>query len=94
MPDANIKFVGEAKGPIVSDSHFLKLVADYEISEIESADLLLIPGSVIGFLREAKKEHVKDWIGTIRERREDHYFPGRIRRDRYELIPGVSNRRR
>jgi putative intracellular protease/amidase len=67
MPDANIKFVGETKGPIVSDSHFLKLVADYEISEIERADILLIPGSVIGFLREAKKEHVKDWIRRIHQ---------------------------
>ena len=67
MPDANIKFVGEAQGPIVSDSHFLKLVADYEISEIERADILLIPGSVIGFLREAKKEPVKDWIRRIHQ---------------------------
>jgi putative intracellular protease/amidase len=67
MPDANIKFVGEAQGPIVSDSHFLKLIADYEIAEIERADILLIPGSVIGFLREAKKEHVKDWIRRIHQ---------------------------
>jgi putative intracellular protease/amidase len=67
MPNANIKFVGETKGIIVSDSHFLKLVADYEISEIERADILLIPGSVIGFIREAKKQNVKDWIEKIHE---------------------------
>lgn len=67
MPDADIKFVGETKGIIVSDSHFLKLVADYEISEIEKADILLIPGSVIGFIREAKKENVKNWIKKIHE---------------------------
>jgi putative intracellular protease/amidase len=67
MPDANIKFVGEKKGPIVSDSHFLKLVADYEISEIERADILLIPGSVIGFLRQARKRHVKDWIKKLHQ---------------------------
>ena len=48
-----------------ADSHFLKLVAEYEISEIEKADILLIPGSVIGFLREAKKKNVKDWIKKI-----------------------------
>jgi putative intracellular protease/amidase len=65
MPNANIKFVGETKGIIVSDSHFLKLVAEYEISEIEKADILLIPGSLIGFVREAKKKHVKDWIKKI-----------------------------
>jgi putative intracellular protease/amidase len=65
MPAANIKFVGETKGPIVTDSHFLKLVADYEISEIERADILLIPGSLIGFVREAKKKNVRDWIKKI-----------------------------
>jgi len=67
LPDANVKFVGETKGIIVSDSHFLKLVADYEISEIEKADILLIPGSVIGFIREARKENVKDWIRKIHQ---------------------------
>jgi putative intracellular protease/amidase len=67
MPDANIKFVGETKGPIVTDSHFLKLVADYEISEIERADILLIPGSLIGFVREAKKKNVRDWIKKIHQ---------------------------
>ena len=65
MPNANVKFVGETKGIIVSDSHFLKLIADYEISEIEKADILLIPGSVIGFVREAKKKNVQDWIRKI-----------------------------
>ena len=67
MPDANVKFVGETKGIIVSDSHFLKLVADYEISEIEKADILLIPGSVIGFVREARKKNVKEWIKKIHQ---------------------------
>jgi putative intracellular protease/amidase len=67
IPDANVQFVGEKQGIIVSDSHFLKLVAEYEISEIEKADILLIPGSVIGFIREARKEHVKDWIKKIHQ---------------------------
>ena len=67
LPDANVKFVGETKGIVVSDSHFLKLVAEYEISEIEKADILLIPGSVIGFLRETKKNNVKDWIKKIHQ---------------------------
>ena len=67
LPNANVKFVGETKGIIVSDSHFLKLIADYEISEIEKADILLIPGSVIGFLRETRKNNVKDWIKKIHQ---------------------------
>jgi putative intracellular protease/amidase len=67
LPDANVKFVAETKGSITTDSHFLKLVADYEISEIEKADILLIPGSVIGFLREARNKNVKDWIHKIHQ---------------------------
>ena len=67
LPNANVKFVGETKGLVVSDSHFLKLAVDYEISEIEKADILLIPGSLIGFVREAKKKNVKDWIKKIHQ---------------------------
>jgi hypothetical protein len=37
-------------------------VADYDITEIQRADILLIPGSVISFVRDAKKQLVKDWI--------------------------------
>jgi putative intracellular protease/amidase len=67
LPNANVKFVAETKGIILSDGHFLKLVAEYEISEIERADILLIPGSVIGFLREARKKPVRDWIKKIHQ---------------------------
>jgi len=65
LPGANVKFAAGAKGLILTDSHFLKLAADYDLDEVERADLLLIPGSVIGFLRETRKEHVKDWIRRI-----------------------------
>jgi len=67
LPDAKVKFVGERKGTVVSDSHFLKLVADHDISEIEKADILLIPGSLIGFVREARKKNVQDWIRKIHQ---------------------------
>ena len=65
LPNANVKFAAETKGAIRSDSYFLKLVAEYEIAEIEQADILLVPGSVIAFLRQAKKKNVKDWILKI-----------------------------
>jgi putative intracellular protease/amidase len=44
LPNANVKFVAKEKGVIVSDTHFLKLVAEYDITEIDKADILLIPG--------------------------------------------------
>lgn len=51
LPDTNVKFVARYKGRIVTDTHFLDLVADYEISEIDKADILLIPGSTITFIQ-------------------------------------------
>jgi putative intracellular protease/amidase len=67
LPDANVKFVAREKGLIISDTHFLKLVAEYEISEIQSADILVIPGSVIGFIRESKNKVLLNWIQKIHQ---------------------------
>jgi putative intracellular protease/amidase len=67
LPDANLKFVAREKGLIVSDTHFMKLVAEYDISEIQSADILVIPGSVIGFIRESKDAAVLNWIQKIHQ---------------------------
>ncbi|MEY2595641.1 MAG: hypothetical protein RI965_913 [Bacteroidota bacterium] len=67
LPDANVKFVAREKGLIVSDTHFLKLIADYDISEIQSADILIIPGSVIGFIRESKDAAALNWIQKIHQ---------------------------
>lgn len=65
LPEANVKFVAKEKGVIVSDTHFLKLVAEYDISEIDKADILLIPGSVVGFIREIKDQNLLSWINKI-----------------------------
>jgi|SRR5690554_3854851 len=65
LPNASVKFVAKEKGVIVSDTHFLKLVADYDITEIDKADILLIPGSVVGFIREAKDTNLLSWINKI-----------------------------
>lgn len=67
LPGASVKLVAENKGVIVADTHFLKLVAEYDIAEIDRADLLLIPGSVVGFVREAKKKNVLNWIRRVHE---------------------------
>lgn len=65
LPDANVKFVAKEKGVIVTDTHFLKLVAEYDISEIDKADILVIPGSVVGFIREAEDKALLSWITKI-----------------------------
>lgn len=65
LPNANVKFVAKEKGVIVTDTHFLKLVAENDISEIDKADILVIPGSVVGFIREAKDKALLSWIAKI-----------------------------
>ena len=67
LPDANVKFVAKEKGLIISDTHFLKLIAEYEINEIHSADILIIPGSVVSFIRESKDKTVLNWIQKIHQ---------------------------
>ena len=62
---ANIKFVSKKKGEITADSHFIHINSKYEINEIERADILLIPGSTIGFIREMKDKKLLNWIKKI-----------------------------
>ncbi|MEO1626827.1 MAG: DJ-1/PfpI family protein [Bacteroidota bacterium] len=61
----NIKFVSKQKGEITADSHFVHLNSKYSIDEISKADILLIPGSTIAFVREMKDEKVLDWIRQL-----------------------------
>lgn len=62
---AKVKFVASKKGEIMADSHFLHLNAKYEIADIQKADILLIPGSTIAFIREMKNQELLNWIKRI-----------------------------
>lgn len=61
----NIKLVSKQKGEITADSHFVHINSKYGIDEISEADILLIPGSTISFIREMKDKKVLDWIKKI-----------------------------
>lgn len=65
LKNAEILFVAKTKGEIKADSHSVHLIAKYSIDEVEEADILLIPGSSITFLTEAKDKKVLDWIKKI-----------------------------
>lgn len=67
LRNVNIKFVAKNKGEITADSRFVHLNAKYEIDEIKKADILLIPGSTIAFVREIKDKKVLKWIKDINE---------------------------
>lgn len=61
----NIKFVSKEKGEITADSHFVHINSKFCIDEISKADILLIPGSTISFVREMKDKKVLNWIKEI-----------------------------
>jgi len=65
LDHVNIKFVSKNKGEITADSNFIHLNSKYGIDEIHSADILLIPGSTISFIKEMKDQKVLNWIKKI-----------------------------
>lgn len=62
MPGAEIYFVAEKAGEIKADSGFIDINVKHSIADMEEADILVIPGSTIGFIEEMKKENVLKWI--------------------------------
>ena len=65
IKDAEIKFVSKTKSEITADSGFLHLNAKYSIDEIHQADILLIPGSTVAFIKQMKDKSVLEWIKKI-----------------------------
>jgi len=64
---SNIKFVSKQKGEIMADSHFIHINSKFGIEDISKADILLIPGSTIAFVREMKDKKVLNWIRKMNE---------------------------
>jgi putative intracellular protease/amidase len=64
LPGADVKFVARSTGEIRTDNTFLALVADYSLSEVTRADVLVVPG---GFATRAleREEPLLEWIRTI-----------------------------
>lgn len=66
LPNAKIYRVAEKSGFIQSESSQLALMAEYSISDISSADILMVPGA--GTATSLKsKPHILEWIRTIHQ---------------------------
>lgn len=65
MDGAEIFFVAEKIGEIKADSGFIDINVKHSIADMNEADILVIPGSTIGFIEEMKKENVLKWIKEI-----------------------------
>lgn len=51
LPGAVIKFAAKQKGIVESEYRSMKVIATHSLAEIETADILLIPGSTTAFLK-------------------------------------------
>lgn len=67
LPQAQVKFVAMKRGPVTTDTRFLTLLADHDLSQVNRADLLLIPGSTISFIKEAQNKALLDWIRQLHQ---------------------------
>jgi len=66
LPNADLKFVGEQAGPIKTDTGFLTLMAETDISEVQSADILLVPGGP-GDRQARENANILEWVKKIHE---------------------------
>jgi len=67
VPGVDLKFVAKSRGNIPADSHLTSLKAQHRIKDVKSADVLLIPGSTISFVREMRDKTVQKWIQQVNE---------------------------
>ena len=66
LPGAELRFVGEKRGVVRSDTGFLGLSADHAISEVTETDILLVPGGP-GDAAVQKSEPILDWIRALHQ---------------------------
>jgi transcriptional regulator GlxA family with amidase domain len=66
LPGAKLKIVGHEKGPVRAGkgARSLGIVADYALSEITSADVLIVPGGM-GTRALVKDEALAEWLRAI-----------------------------
>lgn len=65
VPDAQIKFVAREKGAKRTDTDFLALTADYDFTEVPSADILLVPGSSTRTAKIMQDAATLEWVRAI-----------------------------
>ena len=68
LPEARVRFVAAEKGPITADTGMLTFLAEESIDQIQSADVLMIPGgpgSAVGAVMEHRA--TIEWVARIHE---------------------------
>ncbi|MER5946654.1 DJ-1/PfpI family protein [Streptomyces sp. NPDC001904] len=63
LPDADLVFVAEERGPVRSDTGRLALVADKTLAEVPHPDIVIVPGGP-GQTPQMTNETLLDWLRT------------------------------
>ena len=67
LPGAEVRFTARRRGLVRTDTGFLGLSADCALSDVQQADILLVPGGP-GDSAVRESEETLDWIRTLHER--------------------------
>ena len=67
LPGAAVRFTARRRGMVRTDTGFLGLSADHALSDVQEADILLVPGGP-GDSAVRESEETLDWIRTLHER--------------------------
>ena len=67
LPDAKVIFASKYKNEIKSDTIFFKIEASEEIEKVKQTDILVIPGSTVGFLEVIQDKAILNWIKKMNE---------------------------
>jgi transcriptional regulator GlxA family with amidase domain len=67
LPDADVRFVAAAPGPVVTDSGVLFLGATHSYAETPSPDLVLVPGSGPRTATAMADTELLDWLRQVHE---------------------------
>lgn len=65
LPNAVVKFAAMEKGIVESEYPSMKMIATHSLEEIETADILMIPGSTTAFLQAIKDADILQHIQRI-----------------------------
>ena len=65
LPGAEAISVGKTTGPFMADTGVLGLTATHTIDQVDSADVLVVPGGVAGTFAAAADEEIQEWVRTI-----------------------------
>jgi transcriptional regulator GlxA family with amidase domain len=67
LPDAEVRFVGAAPGPVVTDSGVLFLGVTHSYPETPNPDIVLVPGSGPRTATEMADQQLTDWLRRVHE---------------------------